>query len=154
MGHSKKQVKLIGEAWARLNELLAEQAAPKPDLPLEPGLGASKARTARHITFVKYFNGSTPYRYAAVRPEGRDHWSITGRTTMTRMTWDAMMAFVVKDELDPIRAAASVRQLTTPTNNTGLDYAEEEVEEDLLVDAMNYQNTRPFVGHRHTPFPN
>lgn len=142
MGRSKKRMDEIAKAWARLSELIAEQAAPKPDLPLEPGLDGSGHRTPRYVTFVKHFNGSTPYRYVAVRPEGRSYWSISGRTTMTRMSWDAMMAFVIKEELDPIKAAASVRQLTAPTNDTGLDYADESTEEESIVDALNWQNQR------------
>lgn len=125
-----------------LNNLLAELQKPDARLPLEPGLGASRKNHPRFVTFVKYFNGTTPYRYVAVRPEGKKTWAVSGQRSMVHTSWDQLMKFVLENETDEARAAASVRQLMTPYNNedTGLEYADDEAtEEDLIVDAMNYQ---------------
>lgn len=138
-----EQVKVLS---AKLNALLEEAAKPDVRLPLEPGTGGSRARTPRFVTFVKFFDGNKPYRYAAVRPEGSRTWAVTGRTSMVHATWDQLMAFVIKDEADEHRAAASVRQLMTPYNgeDTGLDYAEDndQDEADFTADVNEYTLTK------------
>lgn len=122
-----EQVKVLS---AKLNALLEEAAKPDVRLPLEPGTDGSRARTPRFVTFVKYFNGDKPYRYAAVRPEGSQTWAVTGRRTMIHLSWEQLMAFVLDDETNEHRAAASIRQLMTPYNaeDTGLDYAEDDTD--------------------------
>lgn len=111
---------------AELGKILGELAKPDARLPLEPVPG--NRTTPRYVTFVKYFTGTQPYRYVAVRPEGRSTWAVSGKGSMTRVSWDKLMAFVIEGETDEARAAASVRQLIAGYNreDTGLYYAEDE----------------------------
>lgn len=61
------------------------------------------------IRFVKKFNGSVLYFYAAVKtPKG---WSVTGRTTMNGITWKALIDFIKKDEVDTNTALLSIEVL-------------------------------------------
>lgn len=62
------------------------------------------------VTFTKRFNGSRAYRYAAIRTERG--WSITGRTTMTNISWRQVLQFVVVDESNPELAKKSLHLAT------------------------------------------
>lgn len=141
---------------AELNEILGELAKPSARLPLEP---VPNNRTiARYVTFVKHFTGSRPYRYVAVRPEGRATWSVSGRTSMVNLTWDKLMAFVIADEADEAQAAASVRQLIAGYNreDTGLYYADDEADSDEPehINEMSFvtqpDGSLPII--HHTPY--
>lgn len=63
------------------------------DVPTEPTVGAV-------LAFTKYFQGSTPYHYAAIHtPTG---WSVTGRKNLTNIPWNELVAFMKENERETI----------------------------------------------------
>lgn len=137
--HITKQIEALS---AQLNELLAEAVKPDARIPLEPV--PNNRSIPRYVTFVKYFTGTQAYRYVAVRPEGRSTWAVSGKGSMTRVTWDKLMQFVLENETDEARAAASIRQLTGgyDPQDTGLVYADTKDQDD--EDEAYTMNEMPF----------
>lgn len=115
--NSKRQAKidsatcaLKGCDWA-LEELdklqRADDIAVNADYPPEP-MAAAGRPVGVVVTFIKKFGvlGGKGYQYAAIKPYGVDTWSVTGRTSLYKVTWKELMDFVVQKESGDFRAEA------------------------------------------------
>lgn len=64
------------------------------------------------IAFTKKYSGSQCYHYLAIKPHGKDAWTITGRPSMgTNVSWEKLVEFIKKDETDPEAALFTLRTL-------------------------------------------
>jgi hypothetical protein len=100
-----ERAKILSAELAKTLKRLDDMAVRTPKEP------EYEARTAEYVTFVKYFTGTTPYRYVAVRPENRHSWSVSGKRGHERFTWILLMDFVLDQETNAERAIASVSRL-------------------------------------------
>lgn len=88
------------------------------NVPDEPLVGQKVA----FVTFKKYYGGSSPYTFAAVRiaakgfAQDKTTWVITGglSASSNEVTWDDLMAFVKHGERDHGKKAYRSVQLLTP----------------------------------------
>lgn len=61
------------------------------------------------VTFVKKFNGTKPYTYAAIQPVGTRAWTVTGREKLVMVPWSRVIDFIRSDEDDANGAFDSIR---------------------------------------------
>lgn len=127
------QMQTMLAASAALDAKIA--AAKLAEQPLEPDMGSV-------VTFTKLFTGSKPYPYAGIRtPKG---WSLTGKTTMNGIKWQAVLTFIKHNESDPDWALATLRKWHEPRS---LAKGNPEAAVRAMDDGVNYEGNQAVINY-------